>query len=392
MRILILEDEREKLAAIRQQLDIFAPGAEIFEANTFAEYLKRLNREKVDLLIVDLVIPQLSITEEPREMTAQIIEVTRGDYQCPNFRTAGIALTSYDETAEENFRELNTYDFSVITFEKDAEAWKAALERKIRSLPSSSRFDFVIVCALPKESLAFADAGFALGETEIVAGLHCRTIRISGRTGVIVTAPRMGLVSCAVTTTIAIHSFKPQLVCMSGICGGVPGSAQIYDVVIAETCHQHDAGKWAQDVFKPEIYSNSIHHQLAQKFRRKIESPGFIERLKAGILLRKEEFPDGVNNFTANIFLAPASSGSAVIANEKVVEQILGQQRKNAVFEMESYALYEAARLCTEAPIYFSAKTVVDDGGANKGDKFHRVGCILAARATAELISCFEFA
>ncbi len=42
--------------------------------------------------------------------------------------------------------------------------------------------------------------------------------------------------------------------------------------------------------------------------------------------------------------------------------------------------MYEAARLSEQRPIFFAAKTVVDDGDKNKGDRFHRVGCMLSAK------------
>lgn len=377
--------------ALLQHLRAQHASVELVVARTFTEYLKLIGREKFELLIVDLVVPQYDLTKEPIEMTSQIIEVTRGDYQCLNFRTPALVLTSFDEKAEENFRDLNGFDFGVVTFSNDNCNWSEALDRKIRNLPPNRHFDFVIVCALTKEAMGYADAGFDVKPPETISGLHCRPISIAGRSGVIVTAPRMGLVSCAITTTLAIGLFSPQLVCMSGICGGVPDATEIYDVVIAETCHQHDVGKWAQDVFKPEVYSIAIDHQLAQKIRGKLESPGFVEDIKSGITLRANEFPQGVNDFRAKVYLAPASSGSAVIADGKVVAQILGAQRKNAIFEMESYALYEAARLSLTSPVYFSAKSVVDDGGPNKGDHFHRVGCLLSAKVVVKLVICFDF-
>lgn len=390
MRILILEDSSTKLEILTKHLTSNYPQIEITEVTTASDYLAALNREKFDLLIVDLVVPRFK-DDEPSEVTQQIIEWTRLELKCPNFRTPGVAITGYAAKAEENFKDLNIADFSILTFDEAGTSWSVALDRKIKSLPASENFDFIIVCALPKEAAAFSSIGAELKEAELIFGLNCRQIKIKNHRGVIITTPRMGLVSCAITTSIAIHAFNPQLVCMSGICGGVPDSAHIYDVVIAETCHQHDAGKWAHDVFKPEIYSNSINHQLAQEFRQRIESASFTESIKQGIQLQANEFPDGVSTFSTRIFLAPASSGSAVIANEKVVEQIQGQQRKNTIFEMESYALYEAARLSVNSPVYFSAKAVVDDGGVNKGDRFHRVGCLLSAKVTLELIGCFNF-
>lgn len=391
MRILILEDNSAKLAAVLGYLRSKYEHAELVSAVTLTEYLRLINREKFDFLIIDLVVPQFGSDDEPVDVTTQIIEQTRGDYKCKNFRTPGVVLTSYEDKAEENIQDLNLYDLGVVTFREDVLDWQDAIERKIQGLPYLNGFDFVIVCALPEEAAAFSEAGYKLGPPEILSSLHCRTINISGRSGVVVSAPRMGLVSCAITTTIAIASFRPQLVCMSGICGGVQGNAKIYDVVIAETCHQHDSGKWSVDGFRPEIYSVAIEHRLAQEFRRLIESPNFFEQVIEGVTLKRDEFPEGVNELSTRVFLAPASSGSAVIADERVVEAIRQSQRKATIFEMESYALYEAARLSCTPPAYFSVKAVVDDGGVNKGDRFHRVGCVLSARVTGRLIDCFSF-
>jgi hypothetical protein len=69
-----------------------------------------------------------------------------------------------------------------------------------------------------------------------------------------------------------------------------------------------------------------------------------------------------------------------------MVEIIKEQQRKCAIFEMESFALYEAARLHPSEVSFFSAKAVVDDGGSTKGDTHHRLACILSAKTIYECI------
>jgi nucleoside phosphorylase len=391
MQILILEDDEKKLSALRQHISVTHLRSQFVIVSNFADYLKELTKSRYDLLIVDLVVPNFKGDVQPLDMTARIIEATRGDYQCPNFRTPGIALTSFIDRAEESIQKLNHHDFTVTTFDEEKNDWKKVLDRKIHNLPWSVQLDFIVVCALEKEAEAFSEAGFAVENSEVISGMNCRLLKVAGRSGAIVVLPRMGLVSCAITTSIAIQVFKPKLVCMSGICGGVPENASIYDIVVAESCHQHDVGKWTQDTFKPEIYSVTIDHQLAQKIRNEIGNSEFLDRIKTGIELLSNEFPVGVNDFRPRISLAPASSGSAVISSEKKVVEIAAPQRKMAIFEMESYALYEAARQSTHQPRFFSAKAVVDDGGANKGDKFHRVGCLLAAKVTAELIGCFDF-
>jgi len=390
MHILILEDDAAKLQALRDHISQGYPQAKIQAVGTFTEYLKELNREVYDFLVLDLVVPRRPGNDDPVDIT-EIVEATRGDYKCQNFRTPGLVLTGYDQKAEDNFRVLNQHDFAVITYAQDNADWKAALDRKIATLPSRAHFDFVIVCALEKEAKGFSEAGFQLGDHQLHAGLRWQTIQVGTRTGALVTAPRMGLVTAAITASQAILSFEPQLICMSGICGGVPGEAAIYDVVIAETCHQHDTGKWSDGKLKPEIYSVAIDHQFAQKVRAAIGGRQFLEKVLRGILSQRDELPDGIAALTSSVRMAPASSGSAVLGDEQVVAQISEQQRKSAIFEMESYAIYEAARLSPLQPKYFSAKAVVDDGGSEKSDKFHRIGCMLSARVVGELVELFDF-
>jgi hypothetical protein len=69
-----------------------------------------------------------------------------------------------------------------------------------------------------------------------------------------------------------------------------------------------------------------------------------------------------------------------VIAEEGKASTLLVGQRKLAGFDMEVYSVYEAARHARKRTAFFAAKTVVDDGGVNKGDSFHRIGCLLSAK------------
>ncbi len=389
MEILILEDSVTKRDVLEAYISSEFPGTDVSSVSTFKDYLREISSRKFDLIILDLVVPRMSQNEEPLDITSDLIEVTR-DTHSKNLRTPGIALTSYDEKAEENFRALNSQDISVITYAPGSDAWKQSLHRKLIGARPLRRYDFIIVCAVPKEINGFSDAGISISDIRIVDGLECRNLSIGDREGVLVLAPRMGLVSSSITATLAIEAFRPQLVCMSGICAGVEGAANIYDVVIAETCYQHDAGKWFNGEFEPEIYSVSIEHQFGQKVKQLIGAPGFLTKISEGIVPLKNEYPTSTNSFSPRVFLAPCASGSAVIADAKIVELIQDHQRKVTTIEMESYALYESARLSRFKPHYVSAKTVVDDG-VNKGKDYQRIGCILSARVVAELIRDFEF-
>lgn len=385
MKILILEDNGGKKDAIVAATREVQLNSEIKVVEYLKDYVLSVKSEEFDLIIADLVVRGFPGEEEPRDMTEQIIQHTR-ESSSANWKTPVVALTLYPQRAVENFEELNKRDITVITYDEEGE-WKKSLHQKLASCVPAQQFEFVIVCALPKEAEAFELAGFEVEKMELICELVCRRIKIGGRFGVIVTAPRPGLVSAAIVCTQTILMFRPRLVCMSGICGGVPRAAKIYDVVIADVCHQNDHGKFTPSGFEPELYCVQLDPGLRARIDTLISANGFADGIGREIVLSKNEYPDGMNDLRPRVFFAPGSSGSAVIGDEAAVAQLGVQQRKLSAFEMESFSLYEASRLAISRPKYFSAKCVVDDGSPNKGDHFHRVAAMISAKV---VYACIE--
>ena len=119
------------------------------------------------------------------------------------------------------------------------------------------------------------------------------------------------------------------------------------------------------------------------RFRRNstlIRSEDTVAYLKDKILVSKLEFPDTSDQFEFKVDFAATSSGSAVLAAAGKTAELTLNQRKLSAFDMEIYSIYEACRLSPFTPKFFAVKSVVDDGGANKGDRFHRIGCLLSAK------------
>ena len=384
MNILILEDDAVKESKIRAVISSCQSDCTVLTHTSFDKYVSEINRNKYDLIIADLVVFSYEGSKEPQDMTSNIVNETR-DHNCINFRTHVVALTSYDDKAEECFTSLNAKDITVITTNDSQNNWEITLRAKIQSCSPPLQFDFVIICALVKEADAFQLAGYHVEDIKTLDGLNCRKIVVDDLKGVIVTAPRAGLVTAAILATQAIYLFHPRLICMSGICAGVPKAAGIYDVVLPDFCHQNDSGKWTDEGFEQEVYSIPIDHQLRVALETTISDKNFVKRVKEGITLSQSEYPESAENFDFKVFLAPTSSGSAVVADSAKTKQIGGQQRKLSAFEMESFAIYESARLSPSKPFFFSAKAVVDDGASNKGDHFHRVACLISAKV---LIQC----
>lgn len=384
MNILIFEDDQRKRKFIEDEIKEMDVGAEITTASHFQEFMKCAYGSTFDLIIADLIAPRFQ-SSEPVDLTDQIIEAVRAPDSC-NLLTSVLALTRYDSKAEENFKGLNVKDISVVTFSEGESEWKGSLRRKVNACMPAKTFDFVIVCALEKEVNGYLNAGYDVGKVENIQGLECREINVADKKGVIVKLPRMGLVTCAITSTLAIDMFKPTLICMSGICAGINGKASIYDVIIPDICHQHDIGKWAENGLEPEFYNVQIDATVRLSISAAIAAPDFKNDVENGISYSRSQIPDDIERPDIKFKIAPASSGSAVIASEEMARSIQAQHRKNTAFEMESFALYEAARLSRVQPKYFSAKTVVDDGGERKSDAFHDPACIISAKTVCSLI------
>lgn len=386
MKILILEDDSAKLDAVKAEIASVSDASVLVTCENFQDFTKKVIRDPFDLIIVDLLVPRFKDSVEAEDLSEQIVDVVR-DVENQNYNTPVLALTGFDAAAEENIHSLNKKDVQVVTFASDKSDWREVLRAKVLACTPAVSYKFVIVCALKKEMRGFEEAGYQLGAPKGIQGLECREITVADKLGVIVQSPRMGLVSCAITTARAIDVFSPEIVAMSGICAGVKGKANIYDVVIPEICHQHDFGKWGARGFEPELYNVQLAQNVNLKIAEIIDDPDFKLAVETGVRPLRNELPEEMQALVFNVFTAPTSSGSSVVSDEAMVEKIQGQHRKLAAFEMESYALYEAARLSQKQPKFFSAKSVVDDGGPSKGDSYHRVACILSARVVYEILA-----
>lgn len=384
MKILVLEDEAVKLDKIKIYLKSLSKKITIITCGNFQQFNTFVERELFDFIVVDLLVPVFDDSPEAVDVAGRVVAVAR-DGECVNCKTPIVALTQFDYAAEENYKDLNDRGVSIVTYDS-SESWKSTLGEEVLSCMPNPSYEVVIVCALKKEARAFEEAGYPVGAIHMQHGLECREITLGERECLIVTAPRMGLVGAAIATARSIDLFKPRLVCMGGICAGHKGQANIYDVVITSLCQQHDFGKWTAGGFVLEPYAVQLNHMLKLKVEEILEDSSFQKSIAAGVTLKASEFPPQKEELNFEIFMAPTSSGSAVVADDEVSKMIGGQHRKASAFEMEAFAVYEACRLAQSQPLFFSAKSVVDDGGETKSDTFQRVAAILSAKTVGELI------
>ena len=385
MKILVLEDEDAKFSQINDLILEIVHEAEVIRRKNWFDYASAIAGTKFDLILLDLLVPRSPKDDTIEDHHASLVATTR-DYGSKSFRTPAIVLTRHNLDAGDFVHDLNAVDINVIPFNDHGE-WKDALKLKLLATQPEKKFEFVIVCALEKEVNALEDEVDSWGPVKTISGLICREVQIGVYKGVVVRAHRMGLVASAVVTSLAIERFEPRLVCMSGICGGIKNESDIYDLLVTQNCHQHDAGKWGAEGFRSEHYDVQlevdVHNKLVEFCADEELLPSLLEGLNASV----KEVPRGKDRVETRVRSdAAMSSGSAVIAEEGKTTTLAVGQRKLAGFDMEVYSVYEAARHGKTKPAFFAAKSVVDDGGRNKGDQFHRIGCLISARFVARMI------
>lgn len=379
MNILVLEDEDEKFEQVRAHLVEIMPEVTIHREKNWLDYSRAVANFKFDLILLDLIVPRSARDSAVEDHHASLVETTR-DYHSKSFSTPAIVLTRHSLDEGDFVHDLNLVDINVIPF-NDHGIWRDALKIKLLAAQPTKKFDVVILCALEKEADAFEGLTDTWGPVKTISGLRCREVQIGEYKAVIVRATRMGLVAAAVAAAFALDRFEPRLICMSGICGGVAGESEMYDLLVTQCCHQHDAGKWSTEGFKSEHYDVQLDVDVHNKLVEISSDKALMTMLLADLNPGKSEVPKDRERVSCNIKSdAITSSGSAVIAQEGKTSTLAVGQRKLAGFDMEVYSVYEAARHSLNRTAFFAAKAVVDDGGKNKGDSFHRIGCLLSAR------------
>lgn len=379
MKVLILEDEDPKYEEIAAYVHSVIPDAELQREKNWLAYTNAIANAKFDLILLDLLVPRSAKDGTIDDYHEHLVEATR-DFSSKSFSTPAIVLTRHSLDEGDFVYNLNLVDINVIPFSDHGE-WREALKIKLLAAQPKKKFDVVIVCALEKEAAAFEGIGDTWGPVKTISGLICREMQVGPYKTVIVRAQRMGLVSAAVTSALALDRFEPRLICMSGICGGVAGESEMYDLLVTQICHQHDAGKWSATGFKAEHYDVQLEVAVENKLVEVASDNALLAYLLHGLDAGKTEVPEGKERVSCNIKTGvPTSSGSAVIAEDGKTSTLAVGQRKLTGFDMEIYSVFEAARHATTRTAFFAAKVVVDDGGKNKGDSFHRIACLLSAK------------
>lgn len=375
MKIMLIEDASDKYRAIISYLKSRGVHEkDIIHAKNMTDFAANLNLE-IGLFIIDFKLPNLDdgiASQNGKAILESIVKAGKHGALL-------LAISSYPDDFPE-LRNLYEAHGCILADFSNKKVWQSTLDHLLIQLKKNLRFDFLIFCALQEERNPYI--ALIKGKQTIRGGIDCYDIEIGGKKGSVVLLPQMGLVNAAVTAGICIEQFRPSVVGMSGICGGIKTRAHLGQLFVSSMAYEYQSGKWASDGFRHEPYQVPTDHITITELKALTNSNGLISELEGGF---KGSRPSNAQKPEVGVF----TSGSAVIADKDYLKQIESIHRKVNAIDMEVYAIHRAAELSSAKPPCICAKTVVDLCDKKKNDDLHSYGSYISARFLIKAISNF---
>ncbi len=377
VRVLICDDDPQKLAKISLFVEsLNVADLWIDSATTMADFTSKFD-EDVDVCVIDIRIPAYDGADADQNGLGilQHIEATSTG------KTRLLAISAYPSEFD-GIRPRFERRGCVLADYQNRDVWQNALRMLVLQCSSKPKFDFLIFAALPKERAPYLGLPELQGKLVVSDGLARYDIMVGEVLGSIIELPRMGLVDASIVAAKCIDKFNPRLIAMSGICAGISGRAEMGQLLIAETTYEYQTGKWTTDGFEAEPYQHSMSENLRTTIRHLLDYEGLTIDLEDGWKKRR---PSETHKPKLSVF----TSGSAVIADTKYLNQIASHHRKVSGLDMEVFGLHRAAHLSGKNPDVLCAKVVVDLADSLKNDDLQPYGCFISSRFLLRAIALY---
>ncbi|MFQ2227128.1 hypothetical protein ACK32Z_09520 [Aeromonas hydrophila] len=388
--IIIVDDCDRKIEAIKLAFPSNS-NTHIDIAKCSAEAQEYFSEKVYDFAIIDLALPKRK-NESPRNDEG--LDLIRSIYSFDWFKKPkkAIAITQHVDLADKYIDEFQ--ELGVVLYNYDGtNAISETIASQYEIINKTNKqidydFDALIITALDEEAKPFLKMNelewsdydcYAMSDTPI----KVTNLSLEGNTkkiGLII-LPRMGLICSAITTTKSTINLRPKLVMMSGICAGVEDEVKLGDIIIANPVWEWQTGKWKGNNFSFEPYQISIPPRVINAAKR--------ADLDSLLLKTWNHLEHNKPLSPPNVFFGPLVSGSSVISNEQMINELKEQHRKLLGLEMEIFGMYAA---CSSAPLttdFIGIKSVCDYGNEEKADDFHHFCAEIAATATLEIMKSY---
>lgn len=389
LSILIIDDDKAKRdLLIFELLDAGVLRADIQEGESAADCRRILGQRSFDLLLLDLVLP--SRTGDHRASAVNGLELLRQvvvDKDLPAPRSI-VGVTADESALSECNEEFRALTAQILLVRPADFNWKTSLRYLVDFLRNGKSrqhdFDICYITALRTPELDGV-LGLPYGWSEEIAvgnGIlvrrGSREIGGSLRRAICVHSNQMGSVASAFLTQFMLEKYRPRLVLMTGICGGVGSAPKLGDVVIADKSWDWQSGKWVND----------------GKFEAAPDQKEADPKLKALALMAGDWIPQFVSTYRGakpktlpSVHVGPMVSGSSVVTDPALHEKFKIQHRKSIAVDMECYGLYFAAAASEEPGTrVLCIKGVSDLANRAKGDHLQEFCSRLSAHIADQVV------
>lgn len=400
MKILIVHDRREVGEQIVEIVHASSAGSDPLFVEDAVTARDAMTAAFFDLLILDLTIPNVTGRGEANYQPAEaLLEelFSPGQILTP---ANILGITREADVVRKIGSSIGAHLMAIVEEDEDG-LWKkdlsdrisyAGVSQKARTTAWLTKYDYdlLVLTALDKELRPFRDI-FELRDAPGLPGVHefiFNDKKGTPRRGACSAIGRAGQPSAASEAQGLICQLRPKLAIMTGFCGGVPGKADLGDILFGEIAIDWDYGKWKPTPVAAKLYSrpepisirNSQIHRVA---RRLVDAgaksiDGLTDRM---FVLSKGELKSPA------LRLAPFASGSAVIGDAQVLESIKSLNENVGGVDMESYGFYYASHYARSAkPEFLCIKAVADDCGTTKDDRLHEACCYASAQVARHIV------
>lgn len=381
MKILLLDDQGEKLRFISQYLEALGHNCE--QANDIYKMKKLLRKKPYDVLIIDLVVPMCDEEHfEDAENGFTAIQYLRDTTEEIFLPKRYFVISRY--LNKEKICELNSLGAISIDYDRPSGDWRKKLRKELEymELTSIQKADIVILTVVDNERdmlkkvfnwtrmtiagdpLEYYHSDVNTSDGHFLSLVYCHI-------------SKMGVVSATQATTRIIELFKPDTIVMCGIAAGRPGKTTFGDIIVAEASVNFMGGSIEETVdgnieFLPDSDSISVIPSWLSLFKNYKDNQSLLRNI------RDKADPLNEHKHDISLHIGKIATGPAVIKSEAFTEKyIKNHNRQYIAIDMETYGVYYAARYLNRR--YISIKAVSDHADQNKNDASQKYAALISA-------------
>lgn len=393
MKIIIVDDNIEKTKRIVREITGKFPIArkDIATVSCANDARTLLENQQYELMILDLNLPLFIDDEDQKiQVTIDLINDMNNDQEL-NKPHHIVGLSEYEDMVQQAKEIFDDNLWALLKYDSESNDWINGITNCLKYLISDhnrneapSQVDICFITALAEPELSEVlnlplnwGSSEPLDNTTFITRGTLETAK-KKYSVIAVSASRMGMVSSSVLTAKIIGLLKPKFLVMAGICAGINGKVDLGDPILVTTSWDYQSGKRIFSNEKSDflVSPHQIHieEHIESRFRQMVQNSSLLFDIK-------KSWQGNAVAHELKLHTGPMASGSAVLADESVVKEIIRQERTLLGVEMEVYGFYYASRNSSNfRPITFAVKSVCDFADEQKNDGYQKYAAYTSAK------------